>query len=129
MVNRLPTQSADTHLRSTSEVTGYHIQAVDDEVGHVDSFVIDAEAWAIRYLEVATQNWWPGKVVLVAPSWIERVSWEDSKVYVALTREAIKEGPDYNEDMLITREYENSLYFHYGQPPYWLTKGSGASAG
>ena len=81
---------------------------------------MDDEAWAIRYIEVATRNWWPGKKVLVSPAWIERVSWTDSKVYVGLTREAIKNAPEYAESMPITREYENRLYFHYGRPPYWL---------
>ena len=32
---------------------------------------------------VDTRNWLPGKKVLVAPRWIDRVSWaEFSKVYV-----------------------------------------------
>lgn len=40
-----------------------------------DGFVVDDEAWAIRYIEVARRNWLPGKKVLVSPAWIERVSW------------------------------------------------------
>jgi hypothetical protein len=107
-------------LRSTEAVTGYRIEAADGEIGHVDGFVVDDEAWAIRYMEVATRNWLPGKKVLVSPAWIERVSWTDSTVYTGLSREAIKEGPEYIESQPITREYENRLYFHYGRPPYWL---------
>ena len=56
-------------------VDGHHIQATDGEIGHVEDFIIDDETWAIRYLIVDTQNWWPGKKVLVSPQWIERVSW------------------------------------------------------
>ena len=111
--------SVNSHLRSSDAVTGYYIDAADGEIGHLNGFVMDDEAWAIRYIEVATRNWWPGKKVLVSPAWIERVSWEDSKVYVALTREAIQNGPAYDESLPITREYENRLYFHYGRPPYW----------
>ena len=70
----------DCHLRSIKAVTGYHIQATDGEIGHADGFIVDDHAWAVRYIEVATKNWWPGKKVLVSPAWIERVSWEDSKV-------------------------------------------------
>ena len=117
---RIRQESTDSHLRSTEAVTGYYIGAADGEVGHVDGFVVDDEAWAIRYIEVATRNWWPGKRVLVSPAWIERVSWTDSKVYVGLTREAIQNGPEYVESMPITRDYEHRLYFHYGRPPYWL---------
>jgi uncharacterized protein YrrD len=49
------------HLRSTHEVRGYHIQAADGEIGHVEDFIIDDETWAIRYLIIDTRNWWPGK--------------------------------------------------------------------
>jgi hypothetical protein len=67
---------------------------------------------------VDTQNWWPGKKVLVAPQWIGRVSWSDSKVYVDLSRETIKNGPEYHPDAL-NRKYEEKLYDHYKRPKYW----------
>jgi stress response protein YsnF len=51
---------------------------------------------------------------------VERVSWTDSKVYVGLSREAIKNGPEYADSTPVTREYENRIYLHYGRPPYWL---------
>jgi hypothetical protein len=113
-------ESDDSHLRNAQEVTGYYIDAPDGEIGHLDGFVIDDETWAIRYIEVATRNWWPGKKVLVSPAWIKVVSWEDSKVYVGLSREAIKDAPEYVASLPITRQYEASLYTHYGRPPYWL---------
>ncbi len=115
-----PTGSNDAHLRSAEEVNGYYIGATDGEIGHLEGFIFDDETWAIRYIEVGTRNWWPGKKVLVAPAWIERVSWDDSKVYVQLSREAIQSGPEYRESEPITRGYEHQLHAHYGQPPYWL---------
>ena len=115
-------QSKDSHLRSTDAVTGYHIESADGEIGHVNGFLVDDKAWAVRYLEVATRNWWPGKKVVVSPAWIELVSWADSKVYIGVSREAIKNAPEYVESMPITREYETSLFGHYGRPPYWLNE-------
>jgi hypothetical protein len=111
---------ADSHLRSSQEVATYSLEAINGEIGSVHGFVVDEEAWAIRYIEVATRSWWPGKKVLVSPAWAERVSWEESKVYVGLTREVIKDAPEYVESTMITRDYENRLYSHYGRPPYWL---------
>jgi hypothetical protein len=128
MADRTRRESTDSHLRSTEAVTGYYIEAADGEIGHVDGFVVDDEAWAIRYIEVATRNWWPGKKVLVSPAWIERVSWEDLKVYVGLSRDAIQNGPEYVESMPITREYENRLHSHYGRPPYWLRESKDKSS-
>ncbi len=115
-------ESTDSHLRSADAVTGYYIDATDGEIGHVDGFVVDDEAWAIRYIEVATRNWWPGKKVLVSPAWIERVSWADSKVYVGLSRGAVQDAPEYAESVVITREYEDRLHSHYGWAPYWLAE-------
>jgi hypothetical protein len=120
LADRIRREPTDSHLRSTESVAGYNIDAVDGDIGHVDGFVMDDEVWSIRYVEVATRNWWPGKKVLVSPAWIERVSWMDSKVYVGLTREAIKGAPEYVETVPITRIYENMLHHHYGRPPYWL---------
>jgi hypothetical protein len=120
MTDRIREESTDSHLRSTEAVTGYHVEATDGEIGHVDGFVVDDEAWAIRYAEVATRNWLPGKKVLVSPAWIERVSWADSKVYAGLSKEEIKSCPEYLLSRPLTREYENRLYVHYGRPPYWL---------
>ncbi|MDD5092592.1 MAG: PRC-barrel domain-containing protein, partial [Candidatus Wallbacteria bacterium] len=36
-------------LRSTHQVSGYHIQAEDGEIGHVEDFIIDDDSWTIRY--------------------------------------------------------------------------------
>ena len=110
----------DSHLRSTHDVDGHHIQAIDGEIGHVADFIIDDQTWAIRYLVIDTKNWWPGKEVLVSPRWIERVSWSESKVFVNLSREIIKQAPEYTQDSLLTREYEAGLHRHYDRPGYWV---------
>jgi uncharacterized protein YrrD len=110
----------DPFLRSTRDVTGHHIQAADGEIGHVEDFIIDDETWAIRYLIIDTQNWWPGKKVLVAPKWIERVSWIESKVFVNLTREAIRLSPEYTGRSWLTRDYEAGLHRHYNREGYWV---------
>jgi hypothetical protein len=109
----------DPHLRSTLDVTGRDIQAQDGGIGHIADFVIDDETWTIRYLIVDTQNWWPGKKVLISPRWIERISWEESKVFINLTREAIKQGPEYTDQTLITRDHEIKLHRHHNREGYW----------
>ncbi len=114
----------DPHLRSTHQVTDYHIQAIDGEIGHVEDFIIDDETWAIRYLIVNTRNWWPGKKVVLSPRWIEKVSWEEGKVFVNLRREAIKESPEYTEESLLTRDYETGLHRHYKLHGYWVDEKS-----
>ena len=115
----------DPHLRSTHDVGGYHIHATDGEIGHVEDFIIDDETWAIRYVIVDTRNWWPGNKVLISSKWIERVSWNESKVFVDLSRETIKKSPQYTEESLVTRDYETGLHRHYNRKGYWVDEPAG----
>jgi hypothetical protein len=108
----------DPNLRSTSDVTGHHIQALDKEIGHVEDFIIDDQTWSIRYLVVDTKNWWPGKHVLVSPQWIKRVSWAELKVFINLSSEVVERSPEYAPESL-DRDYETALYGHYALPGYW----------
>jgi hypothetical protein len=112
-------ESSDPHLHSANEVIGYYIEAADGDIGHVEEFIVDDENWAIRYAVVDTRNWWPGKKVLVAPRWIERASWQDSRVYVNLARDAIQEAPAYDLSKPPSRDYETTLHRHYNRSPYW----------
>ena len=109
----------ETHLRSTEAVTGYHVEATDGEIGHVHGFILDEDLWSIRYVVLATTNWWPGKKVLVSPDWIKKVSWGEDRLFTSLTREAIKDAPEYIESRKISRDYEDDLFAHYGRAPYW----------
>jgi PRC-barrel domain len=109
----------DPHLHSTSEVGEYYIHATDGDIGHVEDFLVDDQAWAIRYLIADTANWWPGKRVLISPEWISRVDWREAKVFVDMTRGQIKNSPEYDPSVPVEREYEGRLYEHYRRPHYW----------
>jgi len=102
------------HLRSSNEVESYSIQALDGDIGHVEGFILEEPGWAIRYLEVDTRNWLPGKHVLVAPTWIEQVDWAKQAVAVKLKREAIETAPAYDPGKIISRDYQLTLFKHYG---------------
>lgn len=116
-----PVEDADNdpHLRSAKQVTGYHVHASDGELGHIADFIMDDESWTIRYLVIDTSNWWIGKKVLVAPQWVNRVSWFENKVYLDITKESIKNSPEWSPEALIVREYEERLHNHYRRPAYW----------
>jgi hypothetical protein len=110
----------DPHLRSTKTVAGYHVQASDGPIGHVEDFIIDDKTWAIRYLIIDTQNWLPGKRVLISPKWIENISWGEGKAFVAVSRETLKDSPEYLSGAALTRDYETRLHQHYAREGYWV---------
>jgi hypothetical protein len=62
----------------------------------------------------------PEKKVLVSPQWIESVGWGERKVFVHLSRGAIKQSPEYTEESLLTRDYEIGLHQHYNRQGYWI---------
>lgn len=105
--------NGDAHLRSISEVTGYHIHARDGEFGHVDEFLVDDRDWAIRYLVIDTRNWWPGKHVLISPAWIHAVRWRETEIVVDMDRETIQRAPKYDDSKPLTPENECRLAEHY----------------
>src|SRR5690606_23129956 len=110
----------DSHLRSTADVTGYDIQASDGSIGHVEDFIFDDESWTIRYLVVDTVNWWPGgKRVLIATRWIDHIDWAQRKVYTSLSRDGVKDSPDYDPEALLDRQYEQRLHAAHRRGGYW----------
>jgi uncharacterized protein YrrD len=85
----------DPHLRSTQAVVGYEIQTSDGEIGHVIDFIVHEKSWAICHLVVETGRWYSGKEIAIAPKHIERISYEEAKVFLNVTKEAILDAPEY----------------------------------
>ena len=82
-----------SHLRSSREVAGYRIEAADGALGHVEDFMVDEQRWAIAELVVDTRNWLPGKKVLVPPSAVADIDWEQRRVRVRLVRRELQQAP------------------------------------
>ncbi|HXV62814.1 MAG TPA: PRC-barrel domain-containing protein [Vicinamibacteria bacterium] len=103
------------HLRSAEEVRGYHFEGVDGKLGHVEDFIVSDESWSIRYLEIDVRNWLPGgKKVLLATRWVSGVSWEKRLLKAEMSREAVKNAPEYDDSVPISEAYEIALAKHYG---------------
>jgi len=114
--------SYDIHLRSIKELRGYHIQGSDDAIGHVEDFIVDDETWEVLYLVIDTSNWWLGKKVLIAPRWASRISWKEKVVNLEMSRESIKNSPEWDPSAAITREYEGRLHDYFKRPAYWVAQ-------
>jgi sporulation protein YlmC with PRC-barrel domain len=102
-----PERHDDPHLRSTKHVTGYHIHAIDGEIGHVADFIIDEENWTISNLIVDTGNWLPGRKVLIPPAWIKSINWDETSVYIDRTREAVKNSPEWEAKARVQSAFDH----------------------
>ena len=111
---------ADPNLRSADEVAGYHVQAKDDLIGHLEDFLVDVESWAIRYIAVDTRNWLPGKHVLIPPRWIKRLDWAQKTVDIDITRRTLEHAPEYDPGLEFSPMHEAALDQHYQRPGHPL---------
>ena len=89
------TRPADPHLRSAQDVTGYHLRTVDATIGHVGDFLMDPRSWAIGQLVVKTGHRLTGREVLISAGQVDRISYDDSTVFVNLTGADIENSPAY----------------------------------
>jgi len=109
----------DIHLRSTEALHGYQLVGSDGNAGRVRGFIFDDAAWVIRYLVVDLRNWWPGgKAVLLPTELIRSIDWQTSTVSTSLTRDVLKDGPEYDDAIVLDQGYEAALRDYYVKGGY-----------
>jgi sporulation protein YlmC with PRC-barrel domain len=86
----------DANLRSTQTVNGYRIEASDGTIGHVCDLMMDDTNWAIGQLIIKTGHWLSGREVQIPTNKVDRISYEESTVFVNLSREAIAQSPTHH---------------------------------
>ncbi len=109
-VDRTEDPNEDRHLRSSKKVTGYHIQTAEGDIGHVTNFIVDDQTWQIAYLMIDTHNWIGGKKVLVEVIHVRHVEWENSKVVVDLSIDAIKNSKAVDKWNYTIPEYDQANF-------------------
>jgi hypothetical protein len=100
-------QEGDPHLRSVVEVIGYHVHALDGDIGHVENFIFESEDWGLNFFVIDTSNWWLGKRVLVATQSENAVEWSDRHIRLGLSRDQVKTSPVW-DPLIAFREIANA---------------------
>jgi len=86
-------ERADAHLRSARAVNGYQLRASEGDIGHVCDFMMDAQSWAIGQLVIKTGHRLSGKEVLIPTREVDRISYDESAVFVKSTWSAAEQSP------------------------------------
>jgi sporulation protein YlmC with PRC-barrel domain len=102
-------ETGDLHLRSTSQVTGYHIHATDGEAGHVSDFIIDDTTWQIVNFVIDTHNWIGGKKLVIPVENIKEISWAATKVILDLSIAGVKGCSTFDESNYDQSEKTHSI--------------------
>jgi hypothetical protein len=106
----------DPSLRSLTGIVGYTIQARDGEIGHVEDLIAETDDWNIRFMIVDTKDWVPGKKVLLSTEWITNVNFVYSKVCVDLTKEEVKNKPEFDSNAPANYEDGVGFFDYLGRP-------------
>lgn len=104
---------------SVKSLIGFTMGATDGEIGKVKEFYFDDESWVVRYLIVDTGNWLYGRVVLISTQAIVNADWDNKVFSVNLTKEQIKNSPDINTELPVSRQEEIKLQKYYPWVQYW----------
>lgn len=112
-------EQREAGLKSSESVLGYHISTNNGDLGSVDDLIVSGKTWEIRYLLIDARKGQKSKKVLIAPEWIDWISWKKQRVSVSMDREKIQGCPNFDLTMPIAREYEELLYNHYECKKYW----------
>jgi hypothetical protein len=86
-------KGVDAHLRSTQAVRGYHLQASDGLIGHICDFMLDERNWTINQLVIKIGHRFSGNEVLIPVNKVIRMSYEESTVFVDMTKAAVEQSP------------------------------------
>jgi hypothetical protein len=120
---RPPLDGAD-HLHGVTEFKGYAVHALDGDIGHVENLLADDANWDIRYLVIATRNWWPGKIVQLSPYAVKDVDWFGEHVNMNVTRDQVRSAPPWDPLAMTDEVSEDKLHRHFGWPGYPGSAGS-----
>ena len=65
-------------------------------VGELADFMIDGRAWTIREIVVQFGSWFSGKAIRIPTEKISRISYDDSTVYVDLTKKVMADADEHH---------------------------------
>ena len=87
------------------------MHATDGDIGKVDHATLDIDS---KHVVVDTGPWIFGRQVILPVGTIDRIDYDDEKVYVDLTKDQIKESPELTAPAEADPTYHDSIGTYYG---------------
>jgi len=93
----------------TSSWVGFDVEATDGHIGKIDEMSTETDRGSFV---VDTGFWIFGKKRLLPAASVRSVDHDAGKVYVSLTKEQVKDAPDYEE---MRRDDDNTYFDDYSE--------------
>ena len=94
------------------DLVGYAVEAADGGIGKVDEATNEVGS---SYIVVDTGPWIFGKKVLLPAGTIDRVDADSGKLYVDLTKDQIKDSPEFDEISYTEPDYRSRVGDYYNR--------------
>jgi hypothetical protein len=94
------------------DLAGFKVEARDGDIGKVDEATHEAGG---SFIVVDTGPWIFGKKLMLPAGVIRDIDLDTETVFVDLTKDEIKEAPEFDEKRYREESYRNQLGDYYGR--------------
>ena len=94
------------------DLTGFKVEALDGSIGKVDEATYEAGG---SFIVVDTGPWIFGKKVLLPAGVVRDVDLDTETIFVNLTKDEIKNAPEFDENTYRSESYRNELSRYYAR--------------
>jgi hypothetical protein len=101
----------DTARSQTTDLVGFQVVATDGAIGNIDAATHDVGG---SYIVVDTGVWIFGKKRMLPAGVIDRIDYNDRKVYVNLIKDEIRQAPSYDAEREREEAYRQDVGTCYG---------------
>ena len=93
------------------DVTGFDVEATDGHIGKIDEETNDLNSGL-----VVDTGWWIfGKKRIIPAGMIDRIDRDDEKVHLKLTKDQVKDAPDFDASRRHDEDYRKNVGDYYSQ--------------
>jgi hypothetical protein len=100
-------------------IKGFDIGGSDGLIGEVRDILFDDKTWTTKWIVVHTGPWLFGRKVLIPLVALGKPDHDRRHVAVQMTKQQIKDCPDVDTDLPVSRHLEAHVYNYYDQNPFW----------
>jgi hypothetical protein len=93
-----------------ADLIGYSVDATDGSIGKIDDATNEVGR---SYVVVDTGPWIFGKHVLLPAGVVQSIDHENKTVYVTLTKDEIKDSPEWDDERKADESYRSEVGTYY----------------
>ena len=94
------------------DLTSYGVESLDGSIGKIDEATYEIGS---SYIVVDTGPWIFGKKVMLPAGVINKIDLDTETIFADLTKDEIKNAPEFDEDAYTAEPYRSRLGGYYSQ--------------